>query len=107
MKLENAELLKEFFDRHGEKYPGLSAEQVKECCSTPYMYAKQEIESGNLPTIRLKYFGTFLVYPLRAESILRRMEEQFKALKINAKYYFEKKSILEKFLENEEQKKNK
>lgn len=107
MKLENAELLKEFFDRHGDKYPGLSAEQVKECCSTPYVYTKKEIESGRLPTIRLKYFGTFLVYPKRATSILIRMGEQFKALKVSAKYYFEKKAILENFLDNEEQKKNK
>ena len=107
MKLENQELLKEFYDRNKDKYPDLSFEQMKECCTSQYVYAKKEIESGDLPVIRLKYFGTFMVYPKRADSILRRMNEQFKLLKINAKFYFEKKAMLEKFLNNEEQKKNK
>lgn len=107
MKLENQELLKEFYDRFKENYPGLTFEQVKECCATQYFYTKKEIESGELPVIRLKYFGTFLVYPRRAEATLERMSKQFKDLKIEAKTYFEKKAMLEKFLHNEEQKKNK
>ena len=107
MKLENQELLKEFYDRNKDKYPDLSFEQMKECCTSQYVYAKQAIESGELPVIRLKYFGTFIVYPKRAEGILNRMNEQFKSLKINAKLYFEKKAMIEKFLNNEKQKENK
>lgn len=103
MKLENQELLKEFYERVKDEYPDLSFHQVRACCSTPFEYTKQEIESGDLPTIRLKYFGTFLVYPKRAKSILTKLERQFKEQKITPKHYFAKKAIIDKFLENEKE----
>lgn len=107
MKLENQELLKEFYEMNKNKYPEMTFEQVRDCCQTQYVYLRKNIESGELPVIRLKFFGTFLVYPKRARGILNRMNEQFKELKIDTKFYFEKKAMIEKFLNNEEQDKNK
>lgn len=101
MKIESQELMIEFYEKNKHLYPGLSFEQVKECCGTQYLYSKREIESGRMPTIRLKYFGTFLVYPKRAEAILNRLTNQFKELKLDPKTYFEKKILIENFLNNE------
>jgi hypothetical protein len=100
MKIESQELMIEFYEKNKESFPELTFEQIKECCGTQYLYAKKEIESGKFPTIRLKYFGTFLVYPKRAEAILRRLTVQFKELKLDAKTYFEKKTLIENFLQD-------
>lgn len=107
MKLENQELLKEFYDRVKDKYPDLTQKQIKECCTTQYSFVRKEMESGELPAIRLKYFGTFLVYPKRAAAILNRLKRQFDEHKITPKHYFDKKAMIDKFLGNEEQKENK
>lgn len=105
MKLENQELIQEFYKKNEHKYGHLTFEQVKDCCMTPYVYARKEIESGRLPVIRLKYFGTFLVYPKRATTALAYAKTAFEELRLDAKRYFELKSMIEKFLDNEEQKK--
>ena len=36
------------------------------------------MESGELPQIHLKYFGTFIVYPKRAKAQLIVLKERFK-----------------------------
>ena len=106
MKIESQDLMIEFYQNNKNLYSNLNFEQVKDCCGTQYLYAKKEIESGRLPTVRLKYFGTFLVYPKRAEAILRRLTIQFKELKLDAKSYFEKKTLIENFLNNETENRN-
>lgn len=100
MKLENPELMSEYFESIKEKYPDLTLEQVKEICPAPFEFLRKEIESGELPVIRLKYFGTFLVYEKRARSILERMKIQFQDLKLDAQVFFKKKEILDKFLKD-------
>lgn len=105
MKLENQELVQKFYEENKEKYGHLTFQQVKECCVTPYLYTRKEIESGRLPVIRLKYFGTFLVYNKRAVKMLETLKVAFSELKIDAAKYFKNKAMLENFLDNEEQKK--
>ena len=105
MKLESQELIEEFYENNKEKYGHLTFAQVKECAYTPYLYARKEIESGRLPIIRLKYFGTFIVYPKRVIKLLEGAKKAFEELKLDAKKYFEVKAMSENFLKNEEQKK--
>ncbi len=102
MKLESQELVEEFYEKNKEKFPGLSFEQVKEICYAPFIMTRKEMESGSLATIRLKYFGTFLVYPKRVAAALRVMEKNFKELKMPAKMYFQKKAMIEEYLNNQE-----
>lgn len=91
MKIDNQDLMIEFYERNKHLYPDMTFEQMKECCSTPYLFTKREMECGRLSTIRLKYFGTFMVYPKRAEAILNRMTENFKALKVDSKFFLRRK----------------
>lgn len=100
MKLHNEELIEEFYNKKKEEYPNLSLEQMKDICFGPWKFLKDEMESGELPTVRLKYFGTFQVYKGRAEFMLRNLKERFEANKITEKQYFKLKKMLEKFLKN-------
>ena len=102
MKLESQELVEEFDGKNKEKYPELRFEQVKEICYDHYIMTRKEMESGSLATIRLKYFGTFLVYPKRVAATLKMMERNFKELRMPAKLYFEKKAMIEKYLKTKE-----
>ena len=85
MILSNQELVEKFYEDNKHLYPGMSLDDVKLCCNTPFLFVRKEMESGELKTVRLKYFGTFLTYPKRVEHILIRMEKQFKELTLTAK----------------------
>ena len=98
MKLKNEDLLHEFYAKEGHKYPDLNLEQFKEVVFTPWVFLKKEMESGELETIRLKYFGTFQVYEGRAKRMLINLKERFKFNKIEPKQFFKLKDMLEKFI---------
>ena len=98
MRIENQDLIEEFYNKNIDKFPGLTLEQYKEICFTPWRFLKQEIESGELPEIRFKYFGTFQVYKGRAENMLYNLKQRFKFRKIEPKQYFSLKEMLEKYL---------
>jgi hypothetical protein len=98
MKLTHSELIQEYFESIREQYPDLTLQQCDEICSAPFMEARKGIESGELPTIRLKFFGTFIAYPKRVKGILKNFERLFKNHKISPSNYFKKKEQLEKFL---------
>jgi hypothetical protein len=97
-RLRNEELLHEFYAKYGDNYPDLNLEQFKEIVFTPWIFLRQEVESGELETVRLKYFGTFQVYPGRAKRMLTNIKERFKYNKIEPKQFFKLKDMLEKFI---------
>lgn len=97
-RIDSPTLLKEFYEKNKDNYPHISLEQMKECCSTQFLYVRKQIEGGELPVIRLKYFGTFVVFQKRAIHMKKVLEDGFKRLLIEPKYYFTKKEMLEKFL---------
>mgnify|MGYP003641905799 CR=1 FL=1 len=98
MVLKNDELLHEFYAKEGYKYPDLNLEQFKEAVFTPWVFLRKEIESGELETVRLKYFGTFQVYEGRAKRMLINLKQRFTFNKIEPTQYFKLKTMLEKFL---------
>lgn len=100
-KLENQELVEEFYLRVKDKHPGLTIAQCKEVVSTPFMMLKQGMESGELPTVRLKYLGTFVVFTRRVEGLLKSLTDRFKLHKIDKNEYFKIKTLLDNFLKNE------
>ena len=101
MKIENQDLMQEFYDLHiREKYPTLDFQRCKEICSGPWQYLKEQTENGNLPTIRLKYFGTFVVYPKRVTAILERITKRQRKHHDTEKF-LKKKEIILKYLDNE------
>ena len=98
MILKNDDLLHEFYAKEGHKYPELDLEQFKEIVFTPWVFLRKEMESGELETVRLKYFGTFQVYEGRARRMLINLKQRFTFNKIETGQYFKLKDMLEKFL---------
>ena len=98
MKLTHPELIQEYFESIQEQYPGLTLQKCDEICSASFIEVRKGIESGELPTIRLKFFGTFIAYPKRVKGILKNLENLFKNHKVSPSVYFKKKEQLEKFL---------
>ena len=98
MGLNNQELIEEFFENNKYKYPNMTIEQMKEICFMPWSYTKKNMESGELSTVRLKYFGTFQVYEGRARHMIHSLKQRFKFHKIDSKQYFKLKEMIEKYL---------
>ena len=102
-KLSNTELIEEYYQSIKEDYPDLTLEQCREIVMSPYNMLKNEMSSGNLSTVRLKYLGTFLVYKARAKGMLKHLTQRFKLHKIDRNEYFEKKKIIEDFVGESEE----
>lgn len=100
MLLKNDELLHEFYAKEGHKYPDLNLEQFKEVVFNPWVFLRKEMESGELETVRFKYFGTFQVYEGRARRMLINLKQRFSYNKIDPKQFFKLKDMLEKFLKD-------
>jgi hypothetical protein len=98
MKILHPELVKEYYESIKDSHPGLTLEQCNEICSAPFIETRKGIESGEFPTVRLKFFGTFVAYPKRVKGILAQYEKMFKEHRITPQNYFKKKEQLEKFL---------
>lgn len=98
MILKNDELLHEFYLKEGHNYPELNLEQFKEAVFTPWMFLKNEMENGELETVRFKYFGTFQVYEGRAKRMLENLKQRHKFNRIEVKQYFHLKNMIEKYL---------
>lgn len=101
MKIDSSILIKQYYEEVAEQYPELSFEEFKEICKQPFQFLKDEMEKGELPTIRLKYLGTFLVYPKRAEHLRKKVIDRDKYNKIGKKEFSRIKTMLDKFLDNE------
>ena len=98
MRLESRDLIEEYYNTIKDKYPDLTPEDCKEICSAPWKFLKQEIESGELPEIRFKYFGSFQVYKGRAENMLYNLKVKFDNQKITEDYYMKYKVMIENYL---------
>lgn len=105
MKIDTQDLMKEFYELNKDKYPDMTFEQMRDICYTQFAYVKQEMESGELNTIRLKYLGIFVVFEGTAKGMLRKMKVRFDDLSIDTKFYFTKKAMLDKFLLKKENEK--
>lgn len=101
-KLDSDIAIQQYYEEVKHLYPHVTFEQFKEVCKGPFDYTKVQMASGELPVIRLKYLGTFLVYPKRAEALLRRLKERFRFHKIDKTYFFRMKEMLDNFLERNE-----
>jgi nucleoid DNA-binding protein len=98
-KLQNQDLIDRYVKELGST---ISPEEIKKIVSSPFEFTKDQMESGFFPTIRLKYFGTFMVHTKRAITILNRTEAQFKKGTITEKLYEKRKKNLEAFIKTRE-----
>jgi hypothetical protein len=102
MKLDNQILIEKYYNKVQQKYPDLSFDELKKIVSTPFEFLKQEMQSPELPTIRLKYLGVFVVYNGRAEYILRRTKESYQKGNITKKLHDERVETIERLLKKRE-----
>lgn len=102
MKMLHPDLLQEYYLSIKDKYPGLTKEQCNEICSAPFIEVRKGIESGEFPTIRLQFFGTFVTYPKRLTYYLKVYSKMFKEQRITAPKYFKKKEQLETALKRKQ-----
>jgi hypothetical protein len=103
-RLDSKIAIEQYYDKVKHLYPHITFEQFKESCKGQFEYTAKQMASGELPVIRLKYFGTFLVYPKKAEASLRRINERFRFGKIDKNYYFRMREMLQNFLNRNESK---
>jgi len=102
MRKTNDILITEFHKEKLDVYPDINLDQAKEICNAPWLFLKEEMESGELPEVRFKYFGTFQVYKGRAKNMLDNLKERFRFNKVDKKEYFRIKNILDNFLNKKE-----
>ena len=94
----NQHLQDEFFALVKASYPTLTERQIEEITSFPFFKARESMESGTFPTIRLKYFGTFLVYPKRAVGILKNLTKALAKGRITQEEYDLKRTKIINYL---------
>jgi hypothetical protein len=102
MKIETQTLMKEFYELHKHEYPDRTFEEMRSICYGQFAYVKDEMQSGRLKNIRLKYLALFVVYEGSALGTLRGLKKLFAEHKLEPNYYFTKKAMLEKFLYKKE-----
>ena len=101
MKLLSEDLVIEFYNDMKSKFPEVTEDQAKDICYGPWKFLKQEMENGELSEIRFKYFGTFQVYTGRAKNLLISLKERFISNVVSKEEFFRIKTMLEKFINNE------
>lgn len=105
MKIDTQDLMKEFYELNKDKYPDMTFEQMRDICYTQFRYVKEEMASGELNNIRLKYLGIFVVFEGTAKGILKKYKARFDDLTLDAKTYFAKKTMIDKYLLKKENEK--
>lgn len=99
MRLENNILFNEFFEKMKDHFPEVSYNQMRDVVYGPWRFIKEVMESGSLATIRIKYFGTFTVYPRKAESELKKIEAMRKKGDVSEKEYLKLTTMIKKYLD--------
>jgi len=105
MRILHPDLAREYYNSIKGMYPEMSYEQCNEIISAPFKEARQGIESGKFPAIRLQFFGTFFTTTNIVGAMLKVYTKRFKELKIDPKTYFKKKEMLEEYLKKQEDEK--
>lgn len=105
MKIDNMELMSEFYKEIKEDYPEISFDQLKDILFGPWRFLREQIESGFFPEVRFEYFGVFKVYPGRAKHLLNNLKERREKDLITQEFYEVYEELLTKYIkriENEE-----
>ena len=102
MRLLHPDLVEEFYEKVKQDFPDISLKEMDEIVSSPFVSVREGIESGKLPTIRLKYFGTFTVYPKRAEAMKKTYNKMLEESRITPLNHKKKMYKLNTYLNKDE-----
>jgi len=99
--LSNKFLNDEFYDTEMSDSP-ITRDQMKDIVYHQFENVKKEITSGSLCTIRLKYFGIFVVYFGRAKAILNRTAEHYEKGTITKELFERRSKMIKDYLNENE-----
>ena len=105
MKLDNQQLLSEFYELIKEDYPHVSYEDLKDICFAPWMFLKEEMESGNLIDVRFEFFGVFTVLEGKVIAMQKLNKKQLEENKITQDTYDHYDNMYSKYHKRKEDEK--
>lgn len=78
MKLSARELINKFYDEIVKvKYPQLTRKQTNDICISPFRYVRMAMWEDFLPTVKMKYFGTFKPNDLQAVQFFKNLDRLY------------------------------
>lgn len=86
---KSADLMNEYCDSIQHLYPHLSREQLKEVAMHPWRELNRKMKLPDLPPIRLKYFGQFIVKEGRVRYLLSQVKAKYDRGRILERVYLE------------------
>jgi len=72
----------DFAETIKDKYPNLTPAQIYAICRSPFKLVANNMKEATLKDIRIKYLGTFCVFPGRVVGLLNIMKKKFSEGKI-------------------------
>ena len=72
----------DFAETIKDKYPNLTPAQIYAICRSPFKLVASQMKAGTLTDIRVKYLGSFTVFPGRVTGLLNIMKIKFSEGKI-------------------------
>lgn len=99
MKLTTKDLIKEL----SGNFPEYTEDQILDMVYGAWGFFKQEMESGSLNRIRIKYFGTFKVLVKRVLDRINTTEKKYKEGFITKEVYERRIKAMNDFLEKVKQ----
>ena len=73
--MRNLDTLEEFLKTY--EHPDISKEEVEKICKSVFSFVKHKIDDEEYDTIRLKYFGVFLIYPGKIKGLIKDYHRKF------------------------------
>lgn len=102
MKILSKDLISEFYLKNKDKefMKGLNLIEVKAIIESCWGYVKDCIEdSENFYRVRIKYFGTFLVYPKRIRELYKKLDGKLEKNLITKERYEKQSKKLKEYLD--------
>lgn len=107
MEFKNPDLAEAFYLQNRDILKHLSLDQVKSIIWSPYLHMRNCMESDDLPQIRLKYLASFQPTVRRCKDQMKRNDNFFKKGHITEEEHKEAQRILQKFIDENNNNKNK
>lgn len=97
MKLDNLDLLNEFFAKERETFPHISYDQFRDIVYGPWKHLHKVMTEGDLEEVRIKYFGNFTIYPKKVQAESEKLEKRYKDGTVSEKDYIRIKAMIKKY----------
>lgn len=102
MMKSSEEIIIEYIRSIKNKYPEYTEQQLIAVCKAPFKVIASEMKNRTLRDIRVKYLGTFCVFPGRAKGILKQTKKLFEQGKLTKEFYEDVLLITDKYLKDHE-----